>query len=81
MGPTESSVRPVTPTASELSRVFTATVHLLPLWADLEPARSNWRFRAVLGFAMFVIDKAEARATVNGDSACVIHVPEGGAAQ
>jgi hypothetical protein len=81
MGPTESNRRPVRPTASELSRVFTATVHLVPLRADLEPARRNWRLRALGGLAILVIDEAEAPATVNGHSACVVHGEEASAAR
>ena len=61
-------------TASELSRVLAAAVHLMPLRADLEPARRDGRLRAVLGLTVLVIDKAVAPATVNGDSACVIHM-------
>jgi hypothetical protein len=73
IGPTDGSRRPVRPTASELSRVFIATVHLVPLRADLEPTRSDGRLRALGGFAVLVIDEAEAPATVNGDSARVVH--------
>jgi hypothetical protein len=80
MGPTDGSRRPVRPAAQELRRVFTATVHLVPLRADLEPARRDGRLRVVLGLAVLVIDKAEAPATVNGDSACIVHVWEGSAA-
>jgi hypothetical protein len=68
--------RPVGPAASELSRVLVTTVHLVPLRADLEPTRRDGRLRALGGFAMLVIDKAEAPATVNGDRACVVHVEE-----
>jgi hypothetical protein len=60
--------------------VLAATVHLVPLRADLEPARRDGRLRALGGLAILVIDKAEAPATVDGDSACVVHVEEGSAA-
>jgi hypothetical protein len=56
--------------------VLATTVHFVPLRADLEPARRNWRLRALGGFAVLVIDEAEALATVNGDGACVVHVEE-----
>ena len=80
MGPTESSGRPVRPTASELSGVLAAAVHLVPLRADLKPARRDGRLRALGGFAKLVIDEAETPATVDGDSACVVDVPKGIAA-
>ena len=76
MGPTGGNRRPVRPTASELSRVLGTTVHLVPLRADLEPARRDRRLRAVLGLAVLVINKAVAPATVDGDGACVVHVEE-----
>jgi hypothetical protein len=53
------------------------TVDLVPLRADLEPACRNGRLWALDGFAILVINKPEAPATVNGDSACVVHVPKG----
>ncbi|MGD0810005.1 MAG: hypothetical protein ABSA91_09905 [Acidimicrobiales bacterium] len=54
----------------------TATVHLVPLRADLEPARRDGRLGAIVRLAVLVIDEAVAPATVNGDSACVVHVRE-----
>jgi hypothetical protein len=60
--------------------VFTATVHLVPLRPDLEPARRDRRLRAAGGLAVIVVTEAKAPATVNGDSACVVHVWEGTAA-
>jgi len=76
MGTAEGSGRPVRSTAPELSRVLTATIYLVPLPADLEPARRDRRLRALGGFAMLVTYEAEALATVNGDSPCVVHVGE-----
>jgi hypothetical protein len=72
--------RPVGPTAAQLSGVLATTVDLVPLRADLEPARRDGGLGALGGLAMLVIDEAEASATVNGDSSCVIHVAEGSAA-
>jgi hypothetical protein len=60
--------------------VLAATVHLVPFRADLEPARRDGRLRALGGFAMLVIDEAEAPATVNGDGAGVVHMREGSGA-
>jgi hypothetical protein len=71
---------PIGSAASKLSRVLTATVHLVLLRADLEPTRRNGRFGALGGLAMLVIDEAETPTTVNGDSTCVVHVLEGSAA-
>jgi hypothetical protein len=76
MGPTDGSRRLVGPTASELSSVLAATVHLVPLRADLKPAGCDGGLRALGGFAVLVIDEAEAPATVDGDSACVVHLEE-----
>jgi hypothetical protein len=56
--------------------VFTATIHLVPLRADLEPTRGDGRPGAVFGLAMLVIDKAVAPSTVNGDRARVVHREE-----
>jgi hypothetical protein len=60
--------------------VLAATVYLVPLRTDLQPARRDGRLRALGGLAVLVIDKAETPATVNGDGACVVHVSEGTAA-
>jgi hypothetical protein len=49
--------------------VLATTVDLVPLRADLEPARRDGWLRALGGLAMFVVDEAETPATVNGDSA------------
>jgi hypothetical protein len=56
--------------------VLVTTVHLVPLRADLQPARRNGRLRALGGFDMLVIDEAETPATIDDDGACVIHVEE-----
>ncbi len=56
--------------------MFTTTVDLVPLRADLEPARRDRRLLALCRLAMLVVDEAEAPTTVNGDSTCVIHSVE-----
>jgi hypothetical protein len=56
--------------------VFTATIDFVPLRADLEPTGRYGRLRALGGFAVLVINKAEAPAAVNGDGTCVVHREE-----
>jgi hypothetical protein len=60
--------------------VLAARIHLVPFRADLEPTRRDGRLRALGGFAVLVIDEAEAPATVNSDSTCVVHLRQGSAA-
>jgi hypothetical protein len=60
--------------------MLAATIDLVPLRTDLKPTRRNGRLRALGRFAMLVIDEAETSTTVDGDSACIVHVREGIAA-
>jgi hypothetical protein len=56
----------------ELSGVLGAGVDLIPA-VNLHPASDRQRLRAVLRFAVLVIDEPKATSSLDGDGAGVVH--------